>query len=626
MKWKSFIRTIFIVAAIVICFTEKADAAQTFEFQMEYNGYSIKGYDIFVKVEEDASMDITERITVSFSREKHGIYRVIPFAGTFEAEGGAFREKQRYLAKISQVSVQDGDTKEVIPYSLHSDNGSLTIKIGDSKHTLTGEKTYELHYHYGFRANRNTKGDILSYNLIGTGWDTTISHIRFTLDMPKEFDAKNLLLYSGRSDSHETADITWALKGNSITGSVQRILEPGEGLSIQLPLTDGYFTKKKEWLPLGESILFGGMAVISLLLWFRFGRSGQVKITEEYVPPKQLSPAGISYVLEGNVSRRAISAMILYWANLGYLYIADEGKHILRLVNGRDPGEDIPGYEKQLLRKLFEGRDEVKASDLKEDFQAAVEEFKRALREELEGTGQAMHEKKAKYGRLGGYLISAFIIALLTGQALSFTSIGVGGFLLTLFISLMLYLMSFVCSAFLGYFADRLSIGKWLGFLIFGVFYGLLLWFFAWWTGKYMLQPLPYSVGGLAAGISAIFGAFSGGRTKYGGELLGQVLGYRRVLLQKGKRGEEKEEEFSYKELPYAFVFGRAKKWASAFKKLEESPPSWYMGPQNMGFEPVFYMMYLERGMGGFEVNMSSGSDSAGGVGGGVGGGGGGSW
>lgn len=625
MKWKSFIRTLLIVAAIVICLTEKAEAAQSFEFQMEYNGYSIKGYDIFVKVEEDGSLNITERITASFSRDKHGIYRVIPFAGTYGAEGGAFGEKQRYLAKISQVSVQDGDTKEAIPYSLHSDNGSLTIKIGDSKHTLTGEKTYELHYHYGLKTSKNTKGDILSYNLIGTGWDTTISHIRFTLDMPKEFDAKSLVLYSGRSGSHETTDITWAIEGSRITGSVQRILEPGEGLSVWLPLAEGYFITRKEGLPLYECILFGGMAVISFLLWLRFGRSGRIKLVEEQVPPKQLSPAGISYVLEGSVSRRAISAMILYWANLGFLYIADEGKYILRLVKRRDPDEDMPVYEKQLLRKLFEGRDEVRASELNEDFQTAVEEFKRALREELEGTGEAIHEKKAKYGRLGGYLISAFILALLTGQALSFTRIGVGGFFLTLFISLLLCLMSLVCSAFLGYFTDRLSIGKWPGFLIYGVFYGLLLWLFAWWTGNYMLQPLTYAAGGLAAGISAILGAFSEGRTKYGRELLGQVLGYRRVLLQKCKRGSE-EEEFSYKELPYVFVFGRAKKWAAAYKKLEEGPPSWYMGPQSMGFEPVFYMMYLERGMGGFEVNISSGTDSAGGVGGGVGGGGGGSW
>ena len=42
-------------------------------------GYIIKQYTVVVKVNKDASLDITETILVDFSESRHGIYRMIPF-------------------------------------------------------------------------------------------------------------------------------------------------------------------------------------------------------------------------------------------------------------------------------------------------------------------------------------------------------------------------------------------------------------------------------------------------------------------------------------------------------------------------------------------------------------------
>lgn len=604
-------------------------AEENFDIQLDYNGYNLKGYEISAVVNKDGSLTMKENITADFVQPKHGIYRIIPLAGESIVLLDKNQFRQNYLGKVKDISVKDGVTRKAVPYSLQWDNNALLIKIGNSRKTMTGEKSYEIAYRYMLQAEKDTSMDCLNYNLIGNGWDTTINNIRFTIRLPNGFDAGKLDFFCGPAGSRDASNIDYTVSGNQISGTVKQILNPGEGLTVQLLLPEGYFQVKKEIWPLVEIIFFTILAGVSILLWVYLGRSRRMKIPVLYTPPGQMNPAEISYVLNENVRQRAVTAMILYWANLGFLRIADEGKHTLRLIKEREPEDRLKPYEKQLFNSLFEEGEEVVASELKEDFYKEVLAFQRAVKEEVERKG-SLTDKKSKAALWGGYLNSALIISILSTQSLAFFSVGVGGFFLTSFLCLMVWLMSMLCSILLGYFADRLLIGFPAGFMIWSVPYVFLLWIFSRKLGNLMLQPMLFAVGGVAAGISALAGAFSKRCTEYGAGLLREVLGYQRCLRQEIRTLGEKypDESLLYRDFAYAYALGFSRKWAASLGKIPLSPPDWYTVGQTAGFEPVYYMMYIEGSMSSYEAAMSSGdaSSGGGGSGGGAGGGGGGSW
>ena len=64
------LKKICLLFAIVFCICNNASAQEYF---------TIRDYVIDVKVNKDASLDITENILVHFTEPRHGIFRMIPF-------------------------------------------------------------------------------------------------------------------------------------------------------------------------------------------------------------------------------------------------------------------------------------------------------------------------------------------------------------------------------------------------------------------------------------------------------------------------------------------------------------------------------------------------------------------
>lgn len=630
---KKLIYIFLVIILILVSLNSRipVSAAEDFDFQLDYNGYSIKNYEISAIVNGDDSLDITEYITVDFSQPKHGIYRAIPLSGRSVLMFEDTQIQQNYLAKVKSISVKDAETKEDISYSMRTDNNALIIQIGNAHKTLTGEKTYELHYRYALKTESNTTLDYLNYNLIGTGWDTSLNNVHFSINMPADFETDKLTFFCGPKESRDTSEVEYTVADRTISGSVKRVLDPGEGLTAQLLLPEGYFQVKKEIWPYVEILIFVILAVISLLLWFFLGRNHRsMKILLLNEPPEDLNPAEAAYVLNESVNQKAVSAMLLHWANLGFLSIADEGKHFLRLIKRQEPDETLQPYEKQMLNKLFEGRESVTAAELKDEFYKEVQRFERAVREKFETEDLKLSDNKTIYAYLTGFLNSALIMTVLTLQALWPFTIGPGGIVLMLVLGIAVWMVSMLCSFFLWYLAQRLQIGFWGGFFAWSVFYAFVLWLFGRNIGILMLQPALYMIGVIAAGVCAAAGAFSNRRTEYGLKMLEEVLGYRRYINHEMdfKKAKRNIEETYYHDFAYAYAFGLSKKWAAAFAKIIKSPPEWYVAGQTTGFEPAYYMLYMDRSLDSFgsTVSNSYSSSGGGGAGGGAGGGGGGSW
>ena len=281
-----------------------------------YNGYELTGYDIDIVVNENNTLKITEEIEAYFSVKKHGIFRKIPLKNTVERLDGT---TSRNRAKITDIYVSDN-------YTLSTENGYKVIKIGDANRTLTGTKKYKISYLYNLGKDTGKDYDELYFNLIGDEWDTSISDITFTIKMPKEFDESKLGFSSGRVGSTDSSQVSYTINNNIITGRLNGSLYPKEALTVRLELPEGYFVGASSTSSPLIYIMFlvpiiG--VILSILLWYKYGRDEEVVETVEFYPPAGFNSLEIGFLYKGKADNKDITSLLVYLANKGYIEIVN---------------------------------------------------------------------------------------------------------------------------------------------------------------------------------------------------------------------------------------------------------------------------------------------------------------
>jgi hypothetical protein len=153
------------------------------QFQAHAEYFIIKNYQVDVKVQQDASLDITEIIDVTFSEPRHGIYRNIPFrfkvqpltAGEEKANRSASSDGYTYTW-IRQISVENHT------FETGSSDDYKVIKIGSANAYVEGDVRYIIHYKVLNAINFFDKHAELYFNLIGNLWEMTIEHVAFNIE------------------------------------------------------------------------------------------------------------------------------------------------------------------------------------------------------------------------------------------------------------------------------------------------------------------------------------------------------------------------------------------------------------------------------------------------------------
>ena len=222
--------------------------------------YLIDAYDINIKVNENNTFDIQEKLTANFLVEyKHGIFRSIPTKNTIERLIGTTSKNR---AQITNIKVDN-------EYTQSRENNNLILKIGNPASTVSGIQEYNISYNYNIGKDKAKNYDEFYFNLIGPEWnDTAIGNITFTIEMPKEFDYTKLGFSSGKIGSTENEKVVYSFDGNTIKGKYNGILNPNEALTVRLELNEGYFVNEgftfdfnnadfdDYWLPSGTENCF----------------------------------------------------------------------------------------------------------------------------------------------------------------------------------------------------------------------------------------------------------------------------------------------------------------------------------------------------------------------------------
>lgn len=624
----------------------------------EYSSYDyvIDKYDINIIVNENNTFDITETITAYFNVSKHGIFRTIPLKNTITRLDGTTSTNR---TQVTNVSVDN-------EYTTSKEKGNYKLQIGSTNRMLKGEQKYVIKYTYNLGKDPLEEYDELYYNIIGSDWDTVIGNITFTITMPKEFDASKLGFSSGNIGSTDNSKVKYNVSGNTITGSYDGILYKRQALTVRCELPEGYFVGAglniniMNYIMLLIPIIF---LLISIFLWYKYGRDDQVVETVEFYPPEGFNSLEVGFLYKGKANNKDVISLLIYLANKGYIKIAEDENVSLSSEKAGFKVTKLKEYdgnninEQMFLKGLFIKRpgilssenieqettnsiDVVSSDDLYNNFHITMSDILLNInnKENINKIFEKSASSKKKFVMLMiivSYCLISIPLFLTYGEDMGLLSyLLASGLIFAGVIILIINTISniyendeVVCSKIVKQIFDPL-----LFELIWGGLWGVLV-------IPLLKQDLFYSIG-YGLGIVCIFCMsicfkYLPKRTPYGNELLGKIKGFKKFLRTVEKEKLEamvmQDPAYFYNILPYSYVLGVSNKWIKKFESISMQAPSWYDSVD--AFDMITFGSFMNSTMTSAENSMSSSpsgslDDSSGGGSsdGGSGGGGGGSW
>ncbi len=589
--------------------------------------YTIDAYDVNMSVSENRTFDITEKITAFFNVPKHGIYRTIPLHETMIRADGT---RNAYSANIEDISVNEQFKKSITMGKY------LMIKIGSPDATLSGKKEYVIKYKY-FMGNDPLKDkDEFYFNIIGDSWDTQIKNVTFAIKLPKDFDASKVGFSAGVHGSGATDKLVYEIKNNTILGMYNGVLAPKEALTIRIELPEGYFINKTAFdftaLLFLAPLIF---LIISYFMWFHYGRDAKAFEVLDFYPPDNINPVEMSYIYYQNITPKDVSTLLIYLASKGYIGIEEtqHGNKILEVFNVKDytikkikPYDGSNTAENLFMQTLFSQSDTVKLSEIASNtnLYKIVDKIKKSIcnSDNLFEKSSMMQQIAIAVFMVISLLLINFAYAFKVGmpEMSTFFSLPV----LIIYILIVHPVIRFFCTG--SFKAARYNI---LVIIFFSIFLG---------AAFYNLMPLDftylsyYLFGILCVVLMNIVYFYMPKWTQEGHHLYCRILGFRKYLqkaeIQRLQALVDKDPQYFYKILPFAYVLGLSKKWMKKFEHITSEPPSYFYGAYNYkSFTSSITNIVNTTTTSCAPPSSRGGIGSGGGCsGGGGGGGGGGSW
>lgn len=355
----AFIVIIGIVISAIICFTgiKSAEEGQT------RCGFDIEKYSVKIDVDDNNKLKINEKITAAFDtyEDYHGIFRSIPYKGSYYYDD----KEYKYSGHVTNIE------SDYNIYDEYVSGGNKVIQLGDEDTIVSGKTiTYNISYDFNLGKDKVDNLDLFYFNIIGSGWNTTIDNIDFEINMPKSFDTSNVNLLTDSMYS----ELTYSVNNNTITGSATH-LDNNCPITIGIKLEEGYFSNPGFVIwELLISILVIILALLMMLFWFIFGKDYRVIEVVNFNAPDNLNSLEVGYKYKCYASDEAILSLIVYLASKGYLTIEEEGKRTklnkLKDYNGNNASEKI------FFAGLFDNKKTSIYIDEVSDFYQTVDKVK----------------------------------------------------------------------------------------------------------------------------------------------------------------------------------------------------------------------------------------------------------
>lgn len=490
----------------------------------------------------NGSCQVTQTVTIEFTGIEQSL--TIPL--------GANAKRASIAGYHAQKTVEDGYTL----FQLKDDAGFAGSRTFTVTYTLSGLVT-------------ETDGEqTLNLPLLCPKWDYPIEHFSFTVTMPKDIETVPGFSSGYYGDVIEDY-MTAARQGAVLLGDLDTALKDHESLTMTLALGPRYFTGtysgwSANWVAAAFCILF---ALLALGYWFLTLRSPRLSVSSRSLPPDSALPCDLPFLLAG--AKPDFNMLLCHWASLGYLSIAVDPQGHVSLLRHMYMGNERRGLECKLFAALFARADRCDGASIhyKNTAKSAAGALARFW-------GRRLYERGS-----GNVLVMRALAALCSGVAL----LSAASFLLPVLpLRWLVLALCFVLGAAMSACVQLAAIRWYLRHvpvLALGGACAVAMLVLGNLSGTFPLMLL-------AAALSALTGVLTrhgGQRSRAGGRLLGQVLGFRQFLRRVTPSHLlmrlQRDPQYFYRTLPYAEAMGLGAMFARKFGDTELDPCEWYNEP-----------------------------------------------
>ena len=490
----------------------------------------------------NGSCQVTQTVTIEFTGIEQSL--TIPL--------GANAKRASIAGYRAQKTVEDGYTL----FQLKDDAGFAGSRTFTVTYTLSGLVT-------------ETDGEqTLALPLLCPKWDYPIEHFSFTVTMPKDIETVPGFSSGYYGDVIEDY-MTAARQGAVLLGDLDTALKDHESLTMTLALGPRYFTGtysgwSANWVAAAFCILF---ALLARGYWFVTLRSPRLSVSSRSLPPDSALPCDLPFLLAG--AKPDFNMLLCHWASLGYLSIAVDPQGHVSLLRHMYMGNERRGLECKLFAALFARADRCDGASIhyKNTAKSAAGALARFW-------GRRLYERGS-----GNVLVMRALAALCSGVAL----LSAASFLLPVLpLRWLVLVLCFVLGAAMSACVQLAAIRWYLRHvpvLALGGVCAVAMLVLGNLSGTFPLMLL-------AAALSALTGVLTrhgGQRSRAGGRLLGQVLGFRQFLRRVTPSHLlmrlQRDPQYFYRTLPYAEAMGLGAMFARKFGDTELDPCEWYNEP-----------------------------------------------
>lgn len=535
-------------------------------------GYVITNYDVKIDVDETKHMSIEESISVHFNTPSHGIYRYIQNYPeiTYQDKNGKVQTKL-YHCCIYNFTLTSSEFRVVDHFD---EQGYTFYAIGKTDSYCDANETFSFKYTLYTDDDRDSLSDIFYQNIIGTGWDTDIQNINFEVTFPTNIEGENFKCYVGKYGETFDNNLALTVSGNKVTGTYSN-LHYGEAITIFNSFAQGYFNIPRSYNFDYFMLALFLVLVIALVLLFIFKRrKSPIVEVVEFVAPDGITPTEAGYLNDGKITGDDISALIVYWANKGYVKLDNSVEKVVNIIKVRDIPEDAKRHEKILFEALFKNGDEINSKELDSIGDAGFRCKESCERE----CAKHFNTKPEKiFSAIAGIGLILPVLPMIR------TLLVVGASIVTVALTIICALIAGVAVVNLDdvyKLKDKLTSGKYWALQIF-----LIICIFAPLIGSTFLVENYFDPYGsryyslLLPLLLLIVFPLIERYTESGREILGKTRGLKNYIkLAEKDRMEalvKDNPSLFYEVLPYAYVLGVSKVYMEKFKDVNIENPNW---------------------------------------------------
>lgn len=353
-------------------------------------------------------------------------------------------------------------------------------------------------------------------------------------------------------------------------GYINGVLFDIKGISLSLSEID--------FMLIIFAIILVAVLIAFLVYYFKHRDKKDIVTTVEFSSPDDMTPAEVGFLIDGVVDGADISSMLVYWAGKKFIEISKDKKNqkLIRLVDALP--EDAKDYEKVLFNKIFGSDKEVFVKEISKKLGSDQTVVNVSTQIEKSVGEKYFDSKTITYRQ---FFICFF--ATIFYFAVSYCGImfyPVSGIFATITTGLFILCSDWVLNYYDYRHKNNAFKGRLISFVCFLILIGAIA---AGCMILFIILKLYFEAFFLLAICVVIFFSVLLSRniriyTKEGKEKLGKIIGFKEFIdtaeADRIKMMVEKNPNFYYDVLPYAYVLGVSDKWIKNLDVVQNDYPN----------------------------------------------------